>query len=60
MWTTNITYIWTLEGWFYVAVVIDLFLRQVVDWAINGHMRTSLYLDAMHITFWCSNPKPGH
>ena len=36
VWTTDITYVWTLEGWLYVAVVIDLFSRQVVGWAIDG------------------------
>jgi len=40
VWTTDITYVWTLEGWLYVALVIDLFSRQVVGWAIDdtcGH-----------------------
>jgi len=38
--------VWTLEGWVYVAVVIDLFSRQVVGWAIDDHMRTSLCVNA--------------
>ncbi|WP_221900458.1 DDE-type integrase/transposase/recombinase [Bathymodiolus platifrons methanotrophic gill symbiont] len=59
MWTTYITYVWTLEGWLYVAVVIDLFSRQVVGWAINDHMRTSLCLDALQMAFCRRNPKPG-
>jgi putative transposase len=42
VWTTDITHIWTLEGWLYLAVVIDLFSRQVVGWAVADHMRTSL------------------
>ncbi|TPQ26991.1 hypothetical protein C2U68_09920 [Methylomonas koyamae] len=40
MWTTDITYVWTLQGWMYVAVVIDLFSRQVVGWAIDDHIPT--------------------
>ena len=36
VWTTDITYVWTLQGWLYVAVVIDLFSRQVVGWAMGG------------------------
>ncbi|WP_258577635.1 hypothetical protein [Nitrosomonas supralitoralis] len=40
--TTNITYVWILEGWFYFGVVIDLFSEQVVGWAIADHMRTAL------------------
>ena len=42
VWTTDITYVWSLQGWLYVAVVFDLFSRQVVGWAIDDHMRTSL------------------
>ena len=51
VWTTDITYVWTLEGWLYVAVVIDLFSRQVVGWAINDHMRTSLCSGALQMAF---------
>ncbi len=42
VWTTDISYVWTYEGWLYIAVVIDLFSRQVVGWAIDDHMRTTL------------------
>ena len=59
VWTTDITYVWTLEGWLYVAVVIDLFSRQVVGWAINDHMRTSLCVDALQMAFWRRKPKAG-
>ena len=53
-WTTDITYVWM-----YVAVVIDLFSRQVVGWAINDHMRTSLCLDALQMAFWRRKPESG-
>jgi transposase InsO family protein len=43
----------------YVAVVIDLFSRQVVGWAINDHMRTSLCLDALQMAFWRRKPESG-
>ncbi|MEO1882638.1 MAG: DDE-type integrase/transposase/recombinase [Methyloprofundus sp.] len=59
VWTSDVTYVWTLEGWLYVAVVIDLFSRQVMGGAINDHMRTSLYLDTLQMSFWRRNPKPG-
>ncbi|BBL57195.1 DDE-type integrase/transposase/recombinase [Methylomonas koyamae] len=52
VWTTDITYVWTLQGWLYVAVVIDLFSRQVVGWAIDGHMRTSLCVKALQMAFY--------
>ncbi|WP_082409944.1 IS3 family transposase [Methylomonas koyamae] len=64
VWTTDITYVWTLQGWLYVAVVIDLFSRQVVGWAIDGHMRTSLCVKALQMAFypqhnWRRKPPPG-
>jgi len=34
-WTVDITYVWTLEGWFYLAVVLDLYSRQIVGWAMD-------------------------
>jgi transposase InsO family protein len=59
VWTTDITYIWTLEGWLYLAVVIDLFSRQVVGWAIADHMRTALCVSALQMAFWRRKPEPG-
>ncbi len=59
VWTTDITYVWTLEGWLYVAVVIDLFSRQVVGWSIDDHMRTSLCVNALQMAFWRRKPDPG-
>ena len=59
VWTTDISYVWTLEGWLYVAVVIDLFSRQVVGWAINDHMRTTLCVSALQMAFWRRKPEPG-
>jgi transposase InsO family protein len=59
VWTTDITYVWTLEGWLYVAIVIDLFSRQVVGWSIDDHMRTSLCVNALQMAFWRRKPEPG-
>ena len=59
VWATDISYVWTLEGWLYVAVVIDLFSRQVVGWAIDDHMRTSLCVSALQMAFWRRKPEPG-
>ncbi len=59
VWTTDITYVWTLEGWLYVAVVIDLFSRQVVGWAIADNMRTSLCVSALQMAFWRRKPEAG-
>lgn len=47
VWATDITYIWTGEGWLYLAVVLDLFARRVVGWAVADHLRTELAVDAL-------------
>ena len=49
VWATDITYIWTLEGWLYLAVVEDLFSRRVVGWSMATHMRTELVLGALEM-----------
>lgn len=59
VWTTDITYVWTLQGWLYVAVVIDLFSRQVVGWAMANHMKTSLCVSALQMAFWRRKPAQG-
>jgi putative transposase len=46
-WVADMTYIWTTEGWLYLAVIIDLFSRRVVGWSIAEHMRTELVLSAL-------------
>ena len=46
-WATDISYIWTAEGWFYLAVVIDLYSRPIIGWSTADHMETSLCLDAL-------------
>jgi putative transposase len=46
-WVTDITYIWTDEGWCYLAAILDLFSRSVVGWAIDASLSTSLPLAAL-------------
>ena len=59
LWTTDITYLWTMEGWLYLAVVLDLFSRQVVGWAMDKHMKVQLTLDALAMAYWRRKPAPG-
>ncbi len=47
VWAGDITYLWTSEGWMYLAVILDLFSRKVVGWALADHMRTDLVLEAL-------------
>jgi transposase InsO family protein len=55
----DITYISTKEGWLYLAVVIDLYSRQVVGWSMRDHMKASLTNDALLMAIWKRKPKKG-
>ncbi len=55
----DITYIWTWEGWAYLATVIDLASRRVVGWAIADHMRSELVGDALRMALGTRRPEPG-
>ena len=59
VWTTDISYVWTLEGFVYVATVMDLYSRQIVGWAIDSHMKTSLCLQALQMAYWRKKPETG-
>jgi len=56
---SDITYIWTQEGWLYLAVVIDLFSRRVVGWSISSRMKASIVCDALRMAIWQRKPAPG-
>ena len=51
-WVADFTYLWTTEGWLYVAVVLDLFSRRVVGWAMQADMTTQLVTDALMTAVW--------
>ncbi len=55
----DITYIATDEGWLYLAVVIDLYSRQVVGWSMSDNMKTKLVNDALIMAIWKRKPKKG-
>ena len=59
VWTADISYVWTLEGWLYLAVIMDLFSRQIVGWAIDKRIKKQLALDALAMAFWRRKPLPG-
>lgn len=58
-WVTDISYIWTDEGWCYLAVILDLFSRAVVGWAIDTSLSTRLPLTALEMAVMRRNPQPG-
>ena len=51
-WVADFTYIWTAEGWLYVAAVIDLFSRRVVGWSMSAAMTSELVTDALVMAIW--------
>jgi putative transposase len=51
-WIADFTYIWTAEGWLYVAAVIDLFSRRVVGWSMSATMTAQLVIDALLMAIW--------
>jgi putative transposase len=51
-WAADFTYLWTAEGWLFVAVVLDLFSRKVVGWSMNANMIAQLVLDALTMAIW--------
>lgn len=56
-WVTDITYIRTHEGWLYLAVIIDLFSRQVIGWSMGHRIDTELVLNALLMALWRRQPK---
>lgn len=56
-WVTDITYIKTYEGFAYLAVVIDLYSRRVVGWALQSRQTTDLVLQALLMAVWRRKPK---
>jgi putative transposase len=58
-WVSDITYIWTHEGWLYLAVVIDLFSRRVVGWSLSNRMKKGLVIDAFMNAYKTRKPAPG-
>lgn len=59
LWAGDITYVWTAEGWLYLAVVLDLFSRMVVGWAMSARMSRGLVMDALRMGVARRRPGAG-
>lgn len=57
VWVTDITYIRTHEGWLFLAVIMDLFSRQIVGWSMSCRINTELVLKALLMATWRRKPK---
>ena len=59
VWVSDITYIKTLEGWLYLAIVLDLYSRKVVGWSLARHMTVGLVKQALIMAIGRRQPDPG-
>lgn len=59
VWVADITYIWTLEGWLYLAVVLDLYARRIVGWAMSDRIDGELTLSALRQALAQRRPSAG-
>jgi transposase InsO family protein len=59
VWVSDITYIWTTEGWLYLAGIVDLYSRQVVGWALSGRVDGQLTLSALRQAITRRHPARG-
>ena len=55
VWTSDITYLWTDEGWLYLAEVVDLFSRKVIGWSMERRMTKDIVLNALPMAVWRHN-----
>jgi len=58
-WAADITYLWTVEGWMYLAVVMDLYSRRIVGWAIEPYLTEELPIKALEAAIQLRRPPAG-
>ncbi len=58
-WAGDISYIWTREGWLYLAVMIDLHSRRVIGWAVSNRLKRDLAIRALDMAIALRRPPPG-
>jgi transposase InsO family protein len=58
-WGSDISYIWTAEGWLYLAIVVDLYSRRIVGWAVSGRLKKELPMAALQRALVMRRPLPG-
>jgi transposase InsO family protein len=59
VWVGDITYVWTREGWMYLAVLLDVFSRRIVGWAMRPYLSRELALEALRRALELRQPPPG-
>ena len=58
-WAADISYIWTAQGWLYLAVMLDLYSRRVIGWAVGARMTSDLPLRALNRAIGLRQPGAG-
>lgn len=56
IWTSDITYLWTNEGWLYLAVILDIYSRKIIGWAIMDNVKANLVMKALSMAIVNRNP----
>ncbi len=59
VYSADVTYVWTQEGWLYLAVVMDLCSRKIVGWSMSSRMKAQLVCDALQMALWRRQPQAG-
>jgi putative transposase len=59
LWTADITYVHTQEGFLYLAFILDVYSRSIVGWSMATHLRTELVVDALEMALWRRKPDAG-
>jgi putative transposase len=59
VWAVDLTYIWTMEGWLYLAVLLDLYSRAVIGWAMGSRLTGELTQQALEMALYRRQPKPS-
>jgi transposase InsO family protein len=59
LWVTDLTYLWTAEGWLYLAAMLDAHSRRVIGWAMADHLRVELALEALQMALRERRPRRG-
>jgi putative transposase len=59
VWVGDITYVWTTEGWMYLAVLIDVYSRRIVGWAMRPYLSRELAIEALRRALELRQPPPG-
>ena len=59
VWCADITYVWTLQGWLYLSVIMDLASRKIAGWAMGNRLKASLVKEALSMAYWRQKPEKG-